>query len=77
MAVGNRSVGNLVITKYNAMKIKEAIAKMITKDELSFRFMEGERFQEFMHTVEPKFLIHSRYTVIKVCVKLFMSENEN
>jgi hypothetical protein len=44
MAVGNRSVGNLVITKYNAMKIREAIAKMITKNELPFRFVEGERF---------------------------------
>ena len=38
------SVGNLVIMKYNATKIKEAIAKMITKDELPFRFGEGEGF---------------------------------
>ena len=76
MAVGEESVGNLVITKYNATKIREAIAKMITKDELPFRFVEGEGFQEFMHTVEPRFLIPSRYIVMKDCAKLFKFEKE-
>jgi predicted GTPase len=51
MTVGDKSVGNLVITKYNTTKIKEAIARMITKDELPFRFVEGEGFQDFMKIV--------------------------
>jgi hypothetical protein len=38
MAVEEGSVGNLMITKYNATKIREAIAKMITKDELPFLY---------------------------------------
>ena len=75
MAVGEISIDNLVITKYNATKIREAIA-MITKDELPFRFVEGEGFQEFMHTVETRFLISSRYNVIKDYVKRFMFEKE-
>jgi predicted GTPase len=44
LTVGDDFVCNLMITKYNATKIKEAIARMITKDELPFRFMESEGF---------------------------------
>jgi len=65
-----------VIAKYNATKIRVAISKMITVDELSFKFVEGEGFQDFMKTVEPRFSIPSRYTVMKDCVKFFMSEKE-
>jgi hypothetical protein len=65
-----------VIAKYNATKIRVAIIKMIIVDELPFRFVESEGFQDFMKIVEPKFLIPSRYTVMKDCVKLFMSNNE-
>jgi hypothetical protein len=76
VAVSKGSMGNIVIAKYNAKKIRVAISKMIIVNELPFRFVEGEGFQEFMKTVEPRFYIHSRYTVMKDCVKLFMSENE-
>ncbi|XP_059451427.1 zinc finger BED domain-containing protein RICESLEEPER 2-like [Corylus avellana] len=76
MAMGEGTVGNLVITKYNAGKIREAIAKMIIKDELPFRFVEGEGFRDFMNIVEPRFSIPSRYTVMKDCIKLFLSEKE-
>jgi hypothetical protein len=43
--VGEGTCGNLVITKYNATKIREAISKMIIVDELPFRFVEGEGFR--------------------------------
>jgi hypothetical protein len=76
MSVGERCVGNMMIAKYNATKIMLAIAKMIIKDELPFRFVEGEGLQDFMKTIEPRFQIPSRYTVIKDCVKLFMFEKE-
>ncbi|XP_059431483.1 zinc finger BED domain-containing protein RICESLEEPER 2-like [Corylus avellana] len=76
MAVGEGSVGKLVITKYNAAKIREAIAQMIIKDELPFSFVEGEGFWDFMNIVEPRFSIYSRNTVMKDCVKLFLSEKE-
>jgi hypothetical protein len=57
--VGEGSNSNLVIAKFNASKIMATISKMIIVDELSFRFVEGEGFQDFMKTVEPKFLIPS------------------
>ena len=66
----------MVIAKYNATKIRLAIAKMIIKDELPFRFVEAEGFQDFMKTIEPRFQIPSRYIVMKDCVKLLMSEKE-
>ena len=76
MSVGDGCVGNMVIAKYNATKIRLAIAKLIIKAELPFRFVETEGFQEFMNTIEPRFQVHSRYTMMKDCVKLYMSEKE-
>jgi hypothetical protein len=71
MSVGDECVGNMVIVKYNATKIRLAIAKMIIKAELPFRFVETEAFHEFMNTIEPRFQVPSRYIVMKDCVKLF------
>jgi hypothetical protein len=44
MSMGEGCVGNMVIAKYNATKIRLAIAKMIIKDKFPFRFVEGEGF---------------------------------
>jgi hypothetical protein len=76
MSVGDGFVGNMVIAKYNATKIRLAIAKMIIKAELPLWFVKTEAFQEFMNTIEPRFQVPYRYTVMKDCVKLFMFENE-
>jgi hypothetical protein len=73
-AVGEGSSGDLVIAKFNASKIRVAISKMIIMDELPFRFVEGERFQDFMKMVEPRFSIPSHFTIMRDCFKLFMSE---
>jgi hypothetical protein len=74
--VGEGSVGNLVIAKYNVQKIREALAKMVIVDELPFKFVEGEGFHHFMKTVESRFEIPSRYTMMKDCMKIFISEKE-
>jgi hypothetical protein len=55
MSVGDGCVGNMVIAKYNATKIRLAISKMIIKVELPFRFVETETFQEFMNTLSLGF----------------------
>jgi len=75
--VGEGSSGSLVIAKFNASKIRAAVFKMIMVDELPFRFVEGEGFQDFMKTVEPRFSIPSRFTVMRDCVRLFMSKNKS
>jgi hypothetical protein len=72
-AVGEGSSGNLVIAKFNASKIRAAISRMIIVDELPFRFVEGEGFQDFMKTAEPRFSIPSRFTMMRDCFKLFMN----
>jgi hypothetical protein len=41
------------------VKIKVAIAKIIIVDELPFKFVEGEEFQDFMKIVESRFQIPS------------------
>ncbi|XP_062157974.1 uncharacterized protein LOC133865569 [Alnus glutinosa] len=75
-AVSEGSSGNLVIVKFNALKIRVAISKMIIVDELPFRFVEGEGFQDFIKTVEPRLSIPSRFTITRDCFKLFMYEKE-
>lgn len=74
--VGEGYVGNLGIVKYNVRKIKLAMANMIIVNELPFRFVEGEGFQDFMKTVESKFSIFPHYTMMKDYFKLFISENQ-
>jgi len=49
---------------------------MIIVDELPFWFVKGEGFQDFMKTVEPRFSIPSCYTMMRDCVRLYMSEKE-
>jgi hypothetical protein len=56
--VGEGSVGNLIIAKYNVKKIRVALAKMIIIDELAFNFVDDEEFYDFMKTVESRFKIH-------------------
>jgi hypothetical protein len=74
--VGEGSVSNLVIATYNVKKIKEALARMIIVYELPFKFVEGEGFHDFMKKVESRFQIPSRYTVMKECIKIFISKKE-
>jgi hypothetical protein len=76
MSMEEGCVGNMVIAKYYTTKIRLAIAKIIIKDELPFRFVEGEGFQDVIKTIEPRFQISFHYTVMKDCVKLFMFEKE-
>ena len=49
---------------------------MIIVDELPFRFVEREGFRELMRTVEPRFRIPSRTTVMRDCLQLYMMEKE-
>ena len=37
--------------------------KSIIRDELSFRVIEGERFKDYSHLLELRFVIPSRITV--------------
>jgi len=69
-AVGEGSSGNLVIAKFNASKIRATLSRMIIVDEFPFRF------KDFMKTIEPRFSIPSRFTMMRDCFKFFMFEKE-
>ena len=51
-----------------------ALARMIIVDELPFKFVERQDFQEFMEIVEPRFLIPNRTTIARACMKIYLSE---
>ena len=47
----------LVVANYSEEKIRLALARMIIIDELPFKFVERQDFQEFMEIVKPRFPI--------------------
>ena len=49
---------------------------MIIHDELPFRVVEGEGFKNYSRLLEPRFVIYSRITVRKDCMKLFMANKK-
>ncbi|KAL0724593.1 hypothetical protein Bca4012_039192 [Brassica carinata] len=61
---------------FNKEDSRRALVRMIIKDELPFRFVEREGFQEFMRVVQPRFIIPSRRTVTRECLALFEEERE-
>ena len=64
----------LVVANYSEEMIRLALARMIIIDELPFKFVEWQGFQEFMKIVEPWFPIPHRITIARACVKIYSSE---
>ena len=64
----------LVVANYSEEMIRLALARMIIIDELPFKFVEWQGFQEFMKIVEPWFPIPHRTTIARACVKIYSSE---
>ena len=51
-----------------------ALARMIIIDELPFKFVERQGFQEFMEIIKPRFPILHRTTIARACMKIYSSE---
>ena len=49
---------------------------MIIRDELPFRVVEWEEFKDYSRLLEPRFVILSRITVWRDCMKLFMENKK-
>ena len=58
-------------------RLRMALARIITADELPFRFVEHSGFIDFMAEVEPRFEIPSRVTIVRDCLKLYIREKES
>ena len=64
----------LMIADYSEERIRLALARMIIIDELPFKFVEHQGFQEFMEIVEPRFPIPHCTTIARACMKIYSSE---
>lgn len=71
---GDNALG---VWRFDAQIGRKALAKMVVPDELSFKFVDGEGFKEFIDVVCPKFHIPSRWTVARDCFELFMNHRMN
>ena len=64
----------LVVANYSEERIRLALARMIVIDELSFKFVERQGFQEFMEIVELRFPIPHRTSIARACMKIYSGE---
>ena len=63
-----------MVANYSEEKIRLLLARMIIIDELLFKFLEWQDFQEFMEIVEPKFPIPHHTTIARACMEIYSSE---
>ena len=66
----------LVVANYSEERIRLALARMIIIDELPFKLVEHQSFQEFMEIVEPRFPIRHHTTIARACMKIYSSEGD-
>ncbi|KAJ9543902.1 hypothetical protein OSB04_023609 [Centaurea solstitialis] len=71
------SGGALTSWVFNQEVVRKALAKIIIIDELSFRFVEGRGFKQFMESSCPRFKIPSRWTVNRDIFGIYCEEKTN
>ncbi|XP_034921578.1 zinc finger BED domain-containing protein RICESLEEPER 2-like [Populus alba] len=71
-----QNVGSLMAIGYNYDECRQALAKMVIIDELPFNFVEGRGFKLFARTMQPRFDIPSRFTIMRDCLKLYVEEKD-
>ena len=71
---GESSSNVLVVTNYSEERIMMMLVRMIIIDELPFRYVECQGFQEFMAIVRPRFPISHRTTIATACMRIYFSE---
>jgi hypothetical protein len=74
--LGDQSVGTLKAIGYNYNECRQALVKMVIIDELPFNFVKGKGFRLFSRTMQPRFDIPSRFTIMRDCLKLYVEEKE-
>jgi len=74
--LGEQNVGTLKAICYNYDECRQALAKMVIIDELPFNFVEGWGFKLFARTMQPRFVIPSRFTIMRDCLKLYVEEKD-
>ena len=72
----DQNVRTLKAICYNYDEFKQALAKMVIIDELPFNFVEGRGFKLFARTMQPRFDIPSRFTIMRDCLQLYVEEKD-
>ena len=60
--------------RFNVESCRKALAIFIILDEQPFRVVEGEGFKHLCRTLQPQFVVPSRYTMARDCFKLYHEE---
>jgi hypothetical protein len=74
--LGDQNEGTLKEIGYSYDECRQVLVKMVIINEFPFNFMEGKGFILFSRTMQPKFDIPSRFTIMRDCLKLYIEENE-
>ena len=70
---GNSS-SSMIMHRYNAEDLRQAIVEFIIGDEHPFRVVEGCWFRRLLKKFEPRFQMPSRITVARDCFKIYNVE---
>ncbi|KAJ0557896.1 putative transcription factor/ chromatin remodeling BED-type(Zn) family [Helianthus annuus] len=70
----NNGQGTLRTWKFDPIKVRKLLVKMIIIDELPFSFVERPGFREFMEALCPNFNVPSRFTVARDILDLYLEE---
>ncbi|XP_059429180.1 zinc finger BED domain-containing protein RICESLEEPER 3-like [Corylus avellana] len=74
--ISDASGNNLIIAKYYEKIIRETLCEMIIVDEFPFSVVEKKGVRKMFRVLEPRFTLPSCYTMMKDCVKLFMTKRD-
>ena len=69
-------MGTLKAICYDYDECRKTLVKLIIIDELPFNFVKGKGFRLYSRTLQPRFDISSRFTVMRDCLKLYVEEKE-
>ena len=67
---------SLIFVSYNESMSKEALSWMIIVDELSFKFVEHEGFRNYSNVLQPRFIVPTRTTIARDCIRLYSIERD-
>ncbi|XP_042983370.1 zinc finger BED domain-containing protein RICESLEEPER 2-like [Carya illinoinensis] len=71
---GGSHVKKLIIPQYSEKMLRNLLAEMIITDEMPFTTVDKKGFNKFVHCLEPRFPMPSRYTVMRDCLKRHLKE---
>ena len=73
---GTSSMGNVTTWKFDPDKLRRIFAEMIIEDEQPFMLSERSGLRKLMAEACPRFILPSRRTITRACVKVYEDEKE-